>query len=311
MNPMVILDVALAGLTLGLVIAALWTRQRAAMIVLFIGAGGVVSLIWVRLLAPDVALAEAAIGAALTGGLMLRAQASIAVPAREVRASPAIRLTAALVSVALFGGLAWVFLSLDWNGRTGLEGQVFARLGESGVTNPVTAVLLNFRGYDTLLEVAVFFVAVLVVWAVAPRPPELPVIGQEPVFLALVRPFVPLLCVISGYLLWLGGFAPGGAFQAGAAACAALLLLLLTGEPGAPGRTESPGLRLVLAAGLLVFIAVAAAVTVNGLSLLEYPRQAAKYLILLIEATLTFSIALTLVALFIGGRPPIPQGSSQ
>ena len=35
----------------------------------------------------------------------------------------------------------------------------------SGVRNPVTAVLLNFRGYDTLLEMGVLLVALLGVWS--------------------------------------------------------------------------------------------------------------------------------------------------
>lgn len=41
-----------------------------------------------------------------------------------------------------------------------LRAQVAAQLPASGVDHPVTAVLLNFRGYDTLLEIAVLLVAV-------------------------------------------------------------------------------------------------------------------------------------------------------
>ncbi len=46
-------------------------------VVLFIAFGLVLSLIWVRLDAPDVALAEAAIGAGLTGALLLSALARL------------------------------------------------------------------------------------------------------------------------------------------------------------------------------------------------------------------------------------------
>ena len=54
-----------------------------------------------------------------------------------------------------------------WTARNGLpvEGYdgapVAAHLAESGVTHPVTAVLLNYRGYDTLLEIAVLLLALL------------------------------------------------------------------------------------------------------------------------------------------------------
>ena len=46
-------------------------------IVLFIAFGLLMSLVWVRLGAPDVALAEAAIGAGLTGALLLSALARL------------------------------------------------------------------------------------------------------------------------------------------------------------------------------------------------------------------------------------------
>lgn len=52
-------------------------------VVLFIAFGLVLSLVWVRLDAPDVALAEAAIGAGLTGALLLSALARLDVSGAE------------------------------------------------------------------------------------------------------------------------------------------------------------------------------------------------------------------------------------
>lgn len=49
-------------------------------IVLFIAFGLLMSLAWARLQAPDIALAEAAIGAGLTGALLLSTLASISPP---------------------------------------------------------------------------------------------------------------------------------------------------------------------------------------------------------------------------------------
>ena len=67
-----------------LAIALLWLAWRAlrspdlfTAIVLFIAFGLVMALAWVRLQAPDVALAEAAIGAGLTGALLLAALARL------------------------------------------------------------------------------------------------------------------------------------------------------------------------------------------------------------------------------------------
>lgn len=64
--------------------ALLWSAWKALSsadlfkgIVLFISFGLLMALAWVRLNAPDVALAEAAIGAGLTGALLLTALASL------------------------------------------------------------------------------------------------------------------------------------------------------------------------------------------------------------------------------------------
>ncbi len=65
-------------LDLLLVIALLWSALRSLMtpdlfhaVVLFIVFGLLMALVWARLHAPDIALAEAAIGAGLTGALLL------------------------------------------------------------------------------------------------------------------------------------------------------------------------------------------------------------------------------------------------
>ena len=67
-----------------LALTLLWLAWRAlrspdlfTAIVLFIAFGLVMALAWVRLQAPDVALAEAAIGAGLTGALLLAALARL------------------------------------------------------------------------------------------------------------------------------------------------------------------------------------------------------------------------------------------
>lgn len=63
-----------------LAVALIWTALRALLVpelfravVLFIAFGLLLALAWARLDAPDIALAEAAIGAGLTGALLLDA----------------------------------------------------------------------------------------------------------------------------------------------------------------------------------------------------------------------------------------------
>jgi uncharacterized MnhB-related membrane protein len=68
-----LLDFTIIGLLLVLTWQSLFCRSLFAAVVFFISFSLILSLAWVRLGAPDVALAEAAIGAGLTGALLLAA----------------------------------------------------------------------------------------------------------------------------------------------------------------------------------------------------------------------------------------------
>lgn len=68
-----LLDALLVLALLSTASAALLSRDLFRAVVLFIAFGLLLSLSWVRLQAPDLALAEAAIGAGLTGVLLLDA----------------------------------------------------------------------------------------------------------------------------------------------------------------------------------------------------------------------------------------------
>jgi len=66
-----LLDVLMVSALLCLAVSALWTPQLFKAVVLFFVFSLVVAVTWARLDAPDVALAEAAIGAGLTSALLL------------------------------------------------------------------------------------------------------------------------------------------------------------------------------------------------------------------------------------------------
>ena len=175
---------------------------------------------------------------------------------------------------------------------------VAGTLAQSGVTHPVTAVLLNFRGYDTLLEIAVLLIALIGLTAVARRG-EAPAAtaAVEPVLTTLARLAAPLMVLVAVYLLWAGAFRPGGAFQAGAVLAAAAVLLHLTRLLPA-WATPGTWLRAGLAGGFLLFLAIAAALLAEG-ALLKYPPAQAGLLILAIESSLTVSLGLILAGLFL------------
>lgn len=81
-------DLVLAGLLATLAWGAMTSRELFRAVVLFIAFGFLMALAWVRLAAPDLALAEAAIGAGLTGALLLDAARQVGDDASDASAVP-------------------------------------------------------------------------------------------------------------------------------------------------------------------------------------------------------------------------------
>ncbi len=324
------IDVALAVLLVGLALVVLLTANLFRAVVLFIAFGVLMALAWARLHAVDIALAEAAIGAGLTGALFLNALAH----RRSIVARPRVdrgtgdgggkesdgfgysrgqmvlrRLLVPLLAAGLVVVVA-LALAADRQGRFDLAALVGDAMSRSGVDHPVTAVLLNFRAYDTLLEVAVLVLAVSGAWSLGPSAVPTRQQAPGPVLLALVQVLVPIIVLVGGYMLWAGTTAPGGAFQAGAVLAAAGVLLVV-GNVLRPFDWQSTWLRAAVAGGFVVFLAVGVGVMVVGGHFLEYPMGWAGTLILLIEVLLTLSIALILAVLFAGNRADLGVGSGR
>ena len=209
-----------------------------------------------------------------------------------------------LPSALAFGVLSWALLDLPAN-PPGLADAALRSLERSGVANPVTAVLLNYRGYDTLLEVAVLLLAIVAVWSLQPISTSSVAEPAAPLLSSLLRSLLPLLLLTSGYLLWIGAFAPGGAFQGGALLGGAIVLMLLGGLFRRRLWQRLALLQASLWVGLAVFIGVGMGVMFGGGRFLEYPNGHAGNLILLIETAALLSISVTLGALFFGGRPSL------
>ncbi len=191
----------------------------------------------------------------------------------------------------------------------GLADAVASLQEQSGVESPVTAVLLNFRGYDTLLEVMVLLLAVIGVWSLTKAPVSRQKSAISPVQMGVVRLLVPVLCLVAAYLVWQGSHLAGGAFQGGAILGAAGVLLLVS-ELDWPRAVPAFILRIGLVLGPLVFAGTALYCLFFTGDLLAYPGGMAGWLILLIETACAISIGLTLALLFGGGRPEddVPEG---
>lgn len=292
-----VFDILLAVLLLVLAVAAINAPRLYSAVVLFIALGLLLALTWARLGAPDLALAEAAIGAGLTGVLLLSA---LSRSDPETRHKPrAGRSGLALLGSAFLLLILWQAVLPLADMPTRLPTLAQEALPLSGVDHPVTAVLLNYRAWDTLLELVVLLLALLGVRQLQPEPGRLanawPILGSWASFLA------PLTVTVAFYLLWRGSHAPGGAFQAGALIAAGAVVLRLTGTLPVL-RWESITLRLLVLCGVALFLLTGILTAWLGEGWLVYPRDWNSQLILLIEVAATLSIAASLTLLVLGDR---------
>lgn len=207
-----------------------------------------------------------------------------------------IRFLLVLILLILFAGLSYAVLSLPQE-TAGLTKIVDEHMHKSGVTHPVTAVLMNFRAYDTFLEMAVLFVAFLGVYSLNSSRSYTKVFLKSTVLNTFTGILVPVLILVCVYLLWVGAYAPGGAFQAGSVLGAMGVLILLSGWKLylPPGHQI---VQLLLVASLSIFLIVAMWSIIAGGGLLEFPETKASYLIFILEAVAAISIGMTLFSLF-------------
>ncbi len=301
-------DLVLCALIIFVAFAAVSGRDLFAAIVFFIVYGLMVAIAWLRLEAIDVALAEAAIGAGLTGVLLLGAYGRL----KNIDAARMgswvplpVLIVIALAAMGLSAAVGVVLIALDPNGL-GLIPAVNANIAQSGVFNPVTAVLLNFRAYDTLLEWIVLVVALVGVWTLADnsawgqRVGKTQSVRANGVLQSFGRTLPPIGLMIGIYFVWAGSSQPGGAFQGGTILAAVGLLSAMAGL-FPPPRVNDARLRLSVIAGPILFLAVAIAGTAWG-GMFVLPADLAYGLILAIEIVLALSIAITLMLLVLG--PP-------
>lgn len=288
-------DASLGLLLLLMAAAVLYAPRLYTSVVLFMGLGLLLAITWAHLGAVDLALAEAAIGAGLTGVLLLGALRHN--PPETARApGPRLLLLAALPPLLGLTVLVPAVMPLEMAPVT-LPALVDEHLLASGVSHPVTAVLLNFRSWDTLLELMVVLFALLGVrqLQLASHRPAAP----WPLLLAWSRWLAPVAFVLGCYLLWRGAASPGGAFQAGALWASALVMLRLNGLLPAV-HWHGWGLRSLVLVGVSVFVFMAMATALWGEGWLHWPLAWAKHFIVVVELAASVSIAATLALLVLG-----------
>lgn len=112
---------------------------------------------------------------------------------------------------------------------------------ETGAVNIVTAVVVAYRGFDTLGEVTVLFIAAVAVGAVL-LPASRPAAEEKTEASLIVRTgskvLFPFIILLGAYIFLHGHLTPGGGFQGGAVIASGFLLLYLA-WPGQPAGRKA------------------------------------------------------------------------
>jgi multicomponent K+:H+ antiporter subunit A len=252
--------------TAALVLAAAATavlHAKRLLALLLVGIVGLaVSLAFVRMSAPDLALTQLLVEIVTVLLLLL---AMYFLPSESPPEPSRARLARDAVVAVFAGGsvaaLAWALLtrpfdSIAWYYLENAK-------PEGGGYNVVNVILVDFRGFDTLGEITVLGIAAVGILALLQglklEGPALDWDGRPwaaeryPLMLrVLSQPLLPLALLVSAYLFLRGHNAPGGGFIAGLVTGTAMLLQYVAqGSAWATARLPWNYTR-VIAAGLLV-----------------------------------------------------------
>ena len=252
------------GLALGLsAIATLtWHRQRYLALILVGAVGLMVALIFVKFSAPDLALTQLSVEV-VTVILLLLALYFLpqTTPAETWAPWPWRDALLAILSGLGMGLLTWALLTRPYASIASffLENSV---LGGGG-TNVVNVILVDFRGFDTLGEIAVLALAALAIFALLEK---LRLSGQaagdldrpwhwdrHPVIVSsLVRLLLPLALLVAVFILLRGHNLPGGGFIAGLITAIALIMQYLANGVAWTHERLPDKMHPVIAVGLLL-----------------------------------------------------------
>lgn len=147
-----------------------------------------------------------------------------------------------ILSVAAIVLFALIFASIaiGYGGQQALRplAESYVRLVplELGAPNVITGILLTYRAFDTLGEVAVLFMVaasvglVLGVTAKSPGAEDPEAERKTPaseIIQSATQILVPLISIFAAYIIMNGHISAGGGFQGGAVIASAVMLLLL------------------------------------------------------------------------------------
>ncbi|QBY04076.1 DUF4040 domain-containing protein [Thalassotalea sp. HSM 43] len=273
------------------------------------------ALIFINLDAVDVAFTEAAVGAGISTVLMIGTLTLTGRKEKENSHSSILPLLVVCVT-----GAALIYGTLDMPAFGDLDNPIHQHVApryieespkEVGLPNMVTSVLASYRGFDTLGEVVVVFAALIAVLSLLGVRRENKKDAAESgltshhVLHVVAKMIIPLIILFALYVQFHGDFGPGGGFQAGVIAAAALILYALVfGLPNAFAVIGPKFLHFMASAGVLLYASVGLFSMYKGGNFLDYdklttqPLDGQHYGIIIIELGVGITVFAVMLSIF-------------
>jgi multicomponent K+:H+ antiporter subunit A len=251
-----------ALLMIGAISTVIWYRARVVSLLMISVVGLMVSVVFTRFSAPDLALTQLTVEVVTIVLLMLalfflpqhspKESSSLRV-VRDLGISAALGVVVASICYALltrpFESISEFFLA---NAKTG-----------GGGTNVVNVILVDFRGFDTLGEICVLGIAALGIYKLLINLPLLlPVRDSQgrlwakeryPILLASIsQSLLPLALMISFYIFLRGHNLPGGGFIAGLVTSVAFILQYIAHGSAWISTRLTINYRKIIASGIAI-----------------------------------------------------------
>ena len=191
---------------------------------------------------------------------------------------------------------------------------------DTEVPNMVTAVLADYRGFDTMFETVVIFIAGIAIIGIlrrtgadadAPALKRENEIAAEPDIIVTntVRLLVPVIQLFAFYVLAHGHVSPGGGFQGGVIMGASFILVALAWDlPKAMDRLSVDRAVILAGVGILIYAGIGLLSMILGGEFLDYAelsrilpvsREMARYYAMLgVEIGVAFTVTTVMFAIY-------------
>ncbi len=244
------------------VLTVLWHQKRLVALIMLGVVGLIVSLAFVKFSAPDLALTQLSVEVVTVVLLLL---ALYFLPQTTPKESSDSRVSRDIV-VSVLSGVGVMLLTMAVLSRDFAPISEFFLLNSvpgGGGTNVVNVILVDFRGTDTLGEIAVLALAGLGIYAML-QGMKLPAPDHDnhgrlwnsdlhpEIMQTLTRLLLPLMIMIAIYIFLRGHNLPGGGFIAGLIAAVALIVQYLANGIAWTNDRLKFDMHWVIGLGLLI-----------------------------------------------------------